>query len=176
MEKDSRTVMDVLLEALKKSKGKTIDFVVEHGVLKGINMEMMEWWLINQSVSDRYSRWYPEDHISFRWKVAPNGNDITGSIGLSEERIGEYAASILHMRAEDPPGWSSISDENGTRVGWIHEDFEETPNGLMMRSTFRFPEKTPKKFLKAMHKHNFEEMARLTDFLPWIYRLAVNGE
>jgi hypothetical protein len=174
MNEKNPTVLDVLGEAFDKSNGETVDLIMEHGELAGLRPEMMDWWLINQSEDNRYHKWYPKDHISFKWEVKPGINGLEGALSLVEEKIGEFEASVLRIRPEGPPGWSTISDENDRRVCSFHEAMTETANGLKLRSTFRLPAKTPKKFLDAMYRHNMEEMALLPDFLPALYQ-SVKG-
>jgi len=168
-----QSVMEVLVEAFEKSNGETVDLVMEHGELAGLRPEMMDWWLINQCEENRYHDWYPKDHISFKWEIKPGNNGLEGAFSLVEEKIGEFEASVLRIRPEGPPGWSTISDEKDRRVCSFHEEIVETPNGLKMRSTFRLPAKTPKAFLDAMYRHNMEEMALLPGFLPELYGKAV---
>jgi hypothetical protein len=168
--------MDVLVEAFEKSKGKTVDLVIEHEEAKGLSPEMFDWWLFNQDKEDRYHTWYPKDHVSCKWEIPPGKNGPAGSLCVVVESMGEFPASPLRIRAEDPaPEWSSISDAKDRRVAWIHEVIEKTPTGVKMHSLFRLPAQTPKKFLEAMRRHNEEEMARLVEILPGLYRKAVGG-
>jgi hypothetical protein len=170
MTQDNPSVLDVLGKAFDDSSGKTVDLNVEHEVLRGVSPEMMEWWVVNQEYSDRYRTWYPQDHVSCKWEAPISSGE---PLCVVVESIGEFSASPLRIRPQDPPGWSSISDASDRRVAWIHEELEETADGVKLHSTFRLPAKTPQKFLEAMRRHNIEEMARLPDFLPELYRQAV---
>ena len=169
MPEGNPSVMDVLCKAFDESGGETVDLFVEHEVLPGVKAEMMDWWIVNQEQGSRYHDWYPQDHVSCDYEHPTSGETLCVVV----ESIGEFAASPLRIRPEDPPGWSSISDGDDRRVAWIHEEMEDTPGGVKLRSTFRLPAKTPRQFLDAMRRHNIEEMARLSEFLPELYRQSV---
>jgi len=167
---EKQTVMEVLLDSLSQSENKTTDLIVEHGELPGLKPEMLEWWFSKVSLYDNYKKWYPQDHISFVWQVPPD-KGLAGAVTVVTESIGEFAASPLYIRPEDPPGWSSMSDEKGTRVAWIKDEvIGVTANGTTVRSVFRLPAKTPQKFLDAMRDHSKGEIKRFTEFLPQMYR------
>ena len=170
MSEENPSVLDILCKAFDESSGETVDLFVEHEELRGVKPEMMDWWIVNQADSGRYQNWYPQDHVSCQWEVPMNSSD---ALCVVVESIGEFSASPLRIRPEDPAGWSSISDASDRRIAWIHEEMEETPGGVKLRSTFRLPAKTPQQFLDAMRRHNIEEMARLPEFLPELYRQSL---
>ena len=179
------SVMDVLVKAYEESNGETVDLIVEHGELRGVTPEMFEWWGANINDSSRYRNWYPEDHISFKWEIPPSKGQVAASMLHAEEKIGEFPASVLHIRFEDPDslsiptiyrhcdGGSCILGPDRKAIAWLCHEYEETPDGIKMRSTFRFPAKTPQRFLDAMRKHCKGEMGRLPEFLPELYRQNV---
>jgi len=53
---------------------------------------------------------------------------------------------------------------------FVCHEFKETPEGIKMRSTFRLPAKTPKRFVEALRKHNRSEMGNFPKFLPKLYK------
>ncbi|MEM2125719.1 MAG: hypothetical protein QXQ53_04910, partial [Candidatus Methanosuratincola sp.] len=65
---------------------------------------------------------------------------------------------VLHPGAGDVP-LASI----------VHE-YEATPDGTRMRSTFILPALVPAELLEALRKHNIGEMAQFSVFLPELYR------
>ena len=176
--------MQILLTAFKESKGQTIDLVIEHDEKIGITMEMVQWWNSRLLNTNDYRMWYPEDHFSFEWEVLPGEESRIGAIVQAKEKIGEYPASTLRMRFEDPNlipishkysnfGLSSILDDNDEPIAWISHEREETPNGIKTRSIFRFPAETPKRFLEAMCIHCKGEVAHLLEILPELDRQNV---
>ena len=176
-----KPVIQVILEAFTKSKGKTVDLVVEHDELIGITPEMYQWWGSSINDSERYRMWCPEDHISFSWEVPPSKAGSTGAIQMAEEKIGEFPASVLRIRREDQDSLgiprkyttyrvSAFLGPDNITVAWVSHEFESGANGMKMLSTFRFPAKVPAQFLKAMHKHCRTEMGHLPEFLPKLYR------
>ena len=184
MQEENANVLDVLVKAFEASKGKTVDLVVEHGELRGVTPEMFQWWGVNINDSIRYRMWCPEDHISFEWEVPPSEDRRVAPIQRAEEKIGEFPASVLRLRRESPHSLpiptiyghfrgSGILGPDDKPIAWVCHEFEETPNGIKVRSTFRFPAKTPQRFLDAMRKHSKTEMGHLPEFLPELYRQNV---
>lgn len=184
MQEENANVLDVLIKAFEESKGETVDLIVEHEELRGVTLEMFQWWGANVNNSNRYRMWCPEDHISFEWVVPPDEGRRVGSIQHAEEKIGEFPASVLRIRGEDPNSLSipklhrnfrgsSILGLDDKPIAWIFHEYEETSNGIKMRSTFRFPAKIPQRFLDAMRKHCKTEMGHLLEFLPDLYRQNV---
>ena len=101
----------------------------------------------------------------------------------AEEKVGDYSASILRLRPEEPNSApvkqiyqplasNTMLGPNDEEIGGVYHEFEPTPNGMIMRSTFRLPAKTPRKFLDAMYQHSKEEMANFPKFLPELYAKA----
>jgi hypothetical protein len=162
------TVMEVLLKAFVESKGETVDVVIEHPELCGVTSEMLSWWDSFERDIVYYKMWCPEDHVSFEWEVRP-GEEGKGGIGLAEERIGEFPASVLRLRLGDG-GWTEFIGPNEEPIAWLRHDRKKTPNGTKMKSTFRFPARTPLRFLDAMRKHCLTEMGHLPEFLPSLYK------
>ena len=180
MQKEA-SVLDVLIKAFQESKGETVDLVIDHEELRGIKPEMFYWWGVNINDSDRYRKWCPEDHISFKWEIPPSEDLSVAPIQHAEEKIGPFPASVLRIRYEDPAslpipttyshcGAASTLGPDGKPILWICHEFEETPNGIKMRSTFRLPAKIPQRFLDAMRKHCITEMGHLPEFLPELYK------
>ena len=181
MPKEKASVSDVLLKAFNESGGKTIDLVVDHSILNGVTGEMFQWWTPSISGAERYIMWCPEEHVDFKWEIPPTQESPFGSIHIAAEKLGDYPASGLRIRLEDPRDCpinriyltfgcgSMLTPDNRIMVSICHE-FEETPDGIRMRSTFRLPSKTPKRFIDALRRHNYLEMGHLPEFLPELFR------
>ncbi len=181
MSEKLKPAMQVLLEAFEESGGEYVDLVVEHDELPGITPEMFQWWGANINDSERYQMWCPEDHVSFEWELPPAKAGRTGAVQQAEEKIGEFPASVLRIRREDPDSLEirrkyavyrvgAILGPDDKPVSWVSHEFEEGSSGMKMRSTFRLPAKTPQRFLDAMHEHCKKEMGHLPEFLPGLYR------
>lgn len=164
-------------QIFKRSKGKTIDLVVDQE-LPGVTPEMIDWWWDNINSSERYKLWHPKDHISFEWEVSPEKGHI-GAIQRIVENIG--SPTKLRIRWEDPNSSpirieyshalvGSTLDHENKPLSWLLHEYEEFGNGTKLRTTFRLPAKTPKYFIEALRKHNIEEIAEFTNFLPELYK------
>ena len=92
---ESNKIMEQILE---RSKGKTIDLVIDH-ILHGVTPEMIDWWWDNIDTTERYKFWHPKDHQSFQWEVSPKKGHI-GAIQRIVENIG--LPTMLRIRWEDP--------------------------------------------------------------------------
>ena len=68
-----------------------------------------------------------------------------------------------------------VLDGRDQPVSWLLHQYESMPGGTRMRSTFRLPAKTPVWFIKALKKHNREEMAQVSVFLPALYEQCVSA-
>ncbi|MFX1479308.1 MAG: DAPG hydrolase family protein [Promethearchaeota archaeon] len=164
-------------QIFKSSKGKTVDLVVVHK-LPGVTPEMIDWWWNNINSTERYKLWHPEDHKSFEWEVPPEKGHF-GAIQRIVENIG--LSTMLRIRWEDPNSspipieyshaiLGSSLDHEDKPMSWILHEYEEFENGTKLRTTFRLPAKTPKPFIEALRKHNIEEIAEFTKFLPELYK------
>jgi hypothetical protein len=180
MSEENPSVLDVLMRAYEESKGEYVDMVVEHGELPGITMEHLAWWGAHMNDPVNYKMWHPEDHISHHVETVTDKDGNVVKFMHAEESIGEYPAGVLRLRQEAPdsapvkqvykPLASSTSlGPNGEALGGVYHECEPTPNGIIMRSTFRLPAKTPKKFLDAMYEHSQTEMGNFPKFLPELY-------
>ena len=165
---------------LKELKSGTVDLVVEHE-LHGITPEMLQWWWWNMVDSRYYQLWHPKDHIGIEWEVPPAKGRLIGAIRNVEESIGEFPVRKLRIRIEDPalsPIVATYSYVNATSiiglddkpVAWITHEYKAESYGVRMRSTFRLSANTPQEFIDALRKHNIEEMGRLPEFLPELYK------
>jgi len=163
-------------QILKRSKGKTIDLVVDHE-LYGVTPEMIDWWWDNIDTSERYKLWHPEDHKSFEWEVSPKEEHV-GAIQRIVENIG--LPTMLRIRWEDPSQSpipieyshalvGSTLDHDDRPMSWLLHEYEPFENGTKLRTTFRLPAKVPKPFIEALRKHNLEEIGEFTNFLPKLY-------
>lgn len=184
MSEENPSVLDVLMTAYKESNGEYLDMVVEHGELPGITMDHLAWWGTHMNDPVNYKKWHPEDHISHHVETITDNSGKFANFMLAEESIGKYPASVLRLRQEDPdsapvqqiykPLASSTSlGPNDEVLGGIYHECEPTANGVIMRSTFRLPAKTPKKFLDALYEHSKTEMGNFPKFLPELYAKAI---
>lgn len=182
MSKPNDNVLDTLIKAYDESEGKTIDLVVDHEILRGVTGPMFKWWNDNINTKERYKLWCPEEHIDYKWEIPPEKSHI-GAIHIAVEKFGDYPPAGLRIRFDDPRSCpitriyenfgngTILSPDNKPLVKVCHE-FKETPEGIKMRSTFRLPAKTPKKFIEALRKHNISEMGHFPEFLPGLYMLG----
>ena len=150
--------------------------IIEHE-LHGITPEMVDWWFDNIDNSERYRLWHPEDHISFKWIVPPTQSHV-GAECLIEEYVGGHKITV-HFRYEDPSNIpaeykhvfvASNLNENGEVYGAHKHEYEETPYGTKLRSTFPRPPDDPKWITEGLIIHNREEMQRFTVFLPDLFK------
>lgn len=186
MPTEKPSALEVLMKAYEESNGKYVDLVVEHGELAGITVEHLKWWGIVMNDPINYRMWHPEDHISHEAKTMTDKNGKVVSILYAEEKVGDYSASVLRLRQEAPDSapvkqiykplaTNTMLGINDEEIGGIYHEFQPTPNGMIMRSTFRLPAKTPKKFLDAMYKHSKTEMGNFPKFLPELYAKATSS-
>jgi hypothetical protein len=152
--------------------------VIEDHELKGITPEMVDWWWGHIDNSERYKLWHPKDHVSFRWLVPPTPQSYIGAIQLVEEYIGGQLVTV-QIRWEDPTDVpaeyghvlvASILDDKGEILRSFKHEYKKAPKGVRMRSTFPLTPETPKWRAQGLPAHNREEMQRLPEFLPKLYR------
>lgn len=162
-------------------KSETVALVIEHE-LKGVKPEMIDWWWDNMD-NDTYRLWYPGEHLALEWQIPPGKVGHVGAIHMACEKIGaDGPAHILRIRWEAPesaPIPISYSHVNvGSTLGPGPEDiplaclvreYEETPFGTRMRSTFTLPAIIPPQFLDSLREHNIGEMGQFPVFLPDLY-------
>lgn len=169
-----RTSRKVMEFTASRSRGETRDLVVFHEIA-GVEPEMIDWWWDNIDTTERYRLWHPGSHLSFSWE-SKRGDEHVGRIQCVLEEIAGIP-SVLRIRWEDPDvlaldriyshaNAGSILDGADEPIGWLLHEYEATENGTKMRSTFRLPAKTPEWFIRGLRKHNLEEMARFSSFLP----------
>jgi hypothetical protein len=158
--------------------------VIENHELKGIIPEMVDWWWGHIDNSERYKLWHPKDHVSFKWLVAPKPESYIGAVQLVEEYIGGKLVTI-RIRWEDPKGVpaeyghvlvAAILDEKGEMIRPFKHEYDAADFGVRMRSTFPMTPGTPKWRSQGLPIHNREEMGRLPEFLPGLYREQTSGQ
>lgn len=180
MPESNPTVLEVMTKAYEESNGEYIDLVVEHGELEGITLDHLKWWGEQLDDSEKYKLWHPESHISHKVETVKdeNGNDVTYM--YAEEIMGNYGVATYKLRVEAPESapvqqkYKPLASNtqigpNGENFGGVYHEFEPTPNGMLMRSTFRVPAKTPKEMQEAVMQHSREEMGNFPKFLPQLY-------
>jgi len=161
----------------RESNLETVDLVIDHE-LKDIVPEMIDWWWDNINNSERYKLWHPDDHISFKWEKSPEDGHV-GAIQRVIEIV--QVPTLLRIRWEDPDSIpikasynhvlaGSVLDSNDNPLSYILHEYESIDNKTRFRTTFRLPAKTPRSFLKALRKHNIEEIGEFSNFLPELYK------
>jgi hypothetical protein len=169
-------------QIFKRSRGKTMDLVVDH-ILHEITPEMIDWWWDNIDTTERYKLWHPKNHQSFQWEVSPKNGHI-GAIQRIVENIG--LPTMIRIRWEDPSTSpipieydhalvGSILDRNDNPTSWLLHEYESIKNGTKLRTTFRLPARVPKQFIEALRKHNKEEIGEFVSFLPKLYEENKNS-
>jgi hypothetical protein len=160
----------------RKSKSNTTDLVNEHELM-GVTSDMLDWWWDNIDNTERYKLWHPKAHKSFVWEN-PSLDGHIGKIQRVYENI--KIPTLLRIRWERvkdipiSPSYShilaaSILDRNDKPISWLLHEYEPIQNGVRLRSTFRLPAKVPRWFIKALRKHDMEEMSELPNFLPKLF-------
>lgn len=160
------------------SKSETKDLVVNHEI-PGVTPEMIDTWWFIMSDTETYKLWHPKDHFWAKLEIQEEKGKTT-FIQHVLENIGGIP-SLLHIRAEDPNSITILKEyshvfagsslnESGIPYAWIVHQYEKMPGGTKMRSTFRIPVKSPGFFVKALRRHNIEEMAQYSKFLPKLYK------
>jgi len=177
------SALEVVMKAYRESNGKYIDIVVEHGELTGLKVEHMKLWDEYIHIPKYYKMWHPKDHISHSMKTVKEKNGETVTYMYAEERIGDYGASKMCLRKEpvdsapvkqiyQPVATNTSLGPNGEILGGVYHEMQPTATGIIMRSTFRLPAKTPKEYIEAVRKHSLEEMGNFPKFLPELYEKA----
>jgi hypothetical protein len=162
-------------------KGKTVALVMEHE-LRGVTPEMLDWWWDNMD-NDSYKLWHPQEHHTLEWQIPASKVGHVGAIHMACEGIGDVPAHILRIRWEEASAapistiYSHINvgsplgpgPEDIPTASVVHE-YEATPYGTRMRSTFTLPAIVPQQFLDELRKHNIAEMGHFPEFLPQLYK------
>jgi hypothetical protein len=187
MSEEKPSAIEAMMKAYEESNGEYVDLTVEHGELPGITLEQFRWWGINMHTPELYRMWHPQDHISHQMKTETDKNGNTVTMLYAEEKIGDYSASMLRIRMEDPDASpvrrvykpmasGTMLGPDDEEIGGVYHECEETPSGLKMHSTFRLPARIPQEFLDAMYRHSKTEMANLPKFLPKLYAEATGNK
>jgi DAPG hydrolase PhiG domain len=161
----------------RKSEGKTIDLIMDHE-LPNVTPEMLDWWWDHIDTTARYKLWHPKDHKSFRWVTAPDHPHV-GKIQEVIETI-KGIPTLLRIRWEEPAKnliptsydhilFASILNRKEESIAGLVHEYQSISTGIRVRSTFRLPAKTPQWFLRGLSKHNLEEMAQFSEFLPDLF-------
>ena len=177
MQNKSEDPVEIIARAFKESNGETVDLIVENK-LPGVTLEMLDWFFVR--TGDYYTRWHPEDHVSFRWEVPPTKDSRIGSIRVVEEKFGNTPVCKLRMRIEEPSrspfgatsgaGWVSILGPDDEPIACSTHQYTATSYGTKERFLFRLPSKTPEWLIDAIRQHSIEEMGELPKFLPELYK------
>jgi hypothetical protein len=172
--------------AAKELKPKTTYVVIEHE-LRGVTPEMFDWWANNINNSERYKLWHPKDHISFEWEVPPSQTK-DGHIGATSNFVEKIGGVLIRGRIRyiDPTS-SPIKTTypyvhagcslgaNDEPRGYSCHEFKAEPWGIRVRSIFQVPADAPREAMDALRQHCKEEMGRLPEFLPELYKRETDG-
>lgn len=162
------------------------DTVLVEQELKGVSVEMLNWWWNNIDDTPRYQSWHPKDHIYFKWLVIPadkkSDRYSPGAVQEVRERIGGIPATLeITWLPFDHEGYdvkeSNFVKASGKLVGistnktllFLHE-YSTTKDGVFMRSTFKIPSGLPGMFKVGLATHCQEEMQYLAKVLPEYYK------
>jgi len=163
----------------------TQELIVEQE-LKGVTVEMMNWWWDNINTTARYRTWHPNDHIYFKWVVQPEkttpGKYTPGAVQEVRERIAGIPATLLiKWEPYDKPGYS-VTETNYIKASarlkgigeeatqlFLHE-YHATENGILLRSVFNLPADSPSILVNGLNTHCNEEMQYLAKVLPNYYK------
>ncbi len=181
MKQEEDNVIKPAADVAKESKPRTTYVIVEHE-LHGITPEMFDWWANNINNTERYKVWHPEDHISFEWEIPPS-QTRDGHIGATSNFVEKVGKGMLRARVRyiDPASSPikttypyvhaacSLGPDNEPR-GYMCHEFKAEPWGIRVRSIFQTPAGGPQEAHDALRKHCKEEMGRLTEFLPELYK------
>ncbi|MCG8313269.1 MAG: hypothetical protein MI976_08640 [Pseudomonadales bacterium] len=173
-----------------EQKGWLLKTVVVDQEIIGLTPFMLDWWWDNIDTTKRYMQWHPTAHLDFEWLAPPSQpNQLAYSVGavqLVSEYIGPYKSNLL-ITWLDP---AKIADEieythwvyaktdlkelQGILPQRMHHQyqFNETGNGIMMRSTFNIPaffDFFMPKFSVRLAEHALQEMQMLQYFLPELF-------
>ncbi len=89
-------------------------------------------------------------------------------VGIITQRIMELTAARSRGETRDLVVHHEIRGVSPEMIDWWWDNID-------MRSTFRLPAKTPGWFVKGLKRHNAEEMARFSDFLPRLYEESTSS-
>lgn len=157
------------------------EIVANHQIM-GVTPEQITWWWDNIDTTERYKQWHPSDHVSFEWLVPPAQNGHVGAVQHVVESLGIPGAppatfDIRWVEAFDAPAEykhrlfaTAIGQKElaGIQAKFLHE-YEATPGGTRMRSHFWLPSVMPEAAIAGLYRHNRQEMANLSLFLPGLF-------
>ena len=144
---------------------------------------MVEWWFgtfLHNTQS--YKLWHP-DHTSFVWDDKKKPGTCVGATHISEERLGNRVVP-MRITFYDPSDVFDVSKfeaaqiscalvaeirgPGGSFFGMFLHIVRDTSFGCEMRNRFWLVNATEES-VKALIRHNLEEMGSLAEFLPGLY-------
>jgi hypothetical protein len=171
-------MIPILIKALDESNGEVVDIVLENEI-PGITQEMYEWWGKNMSNTRLYKMWHPA-HISF--EMEETGDPEAPYIGNPTEMLGEFGPSTMRFKGQPQSAYPfkpkyknygcsvHLSPDGSKVLSMLCSEYEESPNGLKLLQTFRWPAKTPQALVDALREHVQEEIENFPKFLPELYK------
>lgn len=171
---------------------------IAHGLLAGIEPQMVEWWFrniggemeVDGRTLNRYLVWHPFDHI--RWELMnprPDGHVGVGSRFRIVEAFGAnpdfYVDIVDTVTRLDRSGITLVHRVAGVELTRLNHDFVATEGGTLYRSTLTVGIGIPvlgrvvnpllHRFVfteamgRAWLRHNVEEVGLLEHIIPELY-------
>jgi DAPG hydrolase PhiG domain len=190
--------LSTAITGYSKNKNDVIHLHIEHGIVKGVTPEMLEWWFKNiggemEYQGKRYQRyhvWHPLDHI--HWGLEnqlPCGQVGVGSKFHIVEALGRNMDMLVNVvdtvKKLDKQGILLEGRLAGIRISSLSHQFIAAGGGAKYISDLRIgvdnlfgkyilnPIIRKKIFTKSMGRawlrHNIEEVGNFEFFLPVLY-------
>jgi hypothetical protein len=161
--------------------------------IKGIDVQMLNWWWDHIGDTARYRLWQPIDHISFEWTVKPTTPDLhydIGAVQKAREYIGKSALTLAIAGADpkviappvplvDPDFFFATADPTFTMGLLPHNVLSHqwhpnaTGDGVILNTTFvntALARVLNSTFFEDLGSHALREFQMLPYFLPRLYR------
>jgi hypothetical protein len=168
-----------------KGNTKEYDPLVNYHEIPGVTPEMIDWFWDNMEKA--YYLWAPDEHVSFTWEIPPAQNGHVGAIHIVREVEPPMPEKTLRMRFETPkvcpialiyshavvigrlaPDAPAVG---GEPISYTIHEYEATPDGTRMRSSFMLEKGWTAQAREALSNHNTREATGFSRFLPQLYTL-----
>ena len=164
---------------------KEYDPLVNYHEILGVTPEMIDWFWDNMEKA--YYLWAPDEHVSFVWEIPPNQNGHVGAIHIVREVEPPMPEKTLRMRFESPKACPipliyshavvigrlapDAPAVGGEPISYTMHEYEESPTGTRMRSTYMLEKGWTDGAREALSNHNKRESLGFPRFLPQLYQL-----
>lgn len=168
-----------------KGTTKEYDPLVNYQEIPGVTPEMIDWFWDNMEKA--YYLWAPDEHVSFVWEIPPAQNGHVGAIHIVREVEPPMPEKTLRMRFETPKASPTpliyshavvigrlapdAPAVGGEPISYTIHEYEATPNGTRMRSSFMLEKGWTAQGREALSNHNKKESTGFSRFLPQLYTL-----